>query len=73
MIKLDALEKHFPGGAIIDPAALLKAGLIARIKGRMPAVKILGSPELKKKFVFRNLGLSRAARAKIKEAGGAIG
>lgn len=71
-ISLAALAKHFSSDETIDPAALLKKGLIRRIKGRTPAVKILGSSELKKKFVFQGLGFSRAARARVKEAGGTI-
>ncbi len=42
IVNLESLEKHFSKEpAIITPELLLKAGLIRKIKGRMPEVKIL--------------------------------
>jgi len=45
----------------------LKKGLIARIKGRMPSVKILGQSESKNTMIFEGRGFkySKAAQHKI--------
>jgi len=51
---------------------LLQKGLVRRMKGRAPEVKILGQGELKKKFIFEKCQLSKAAEEKIKKAGGRV-
>ena len=50
IVNLKDLEKYFNEGEIVSPETLLEKGLIGRIKGRMPEVKILGTGELKKKL-----------------------
>ena len=54
-----ALEKKFNEGDTVSPETLLRAGLIHKAKGRMPAVKILGAGGIKKKFSFRGVSFSR--------------
>lgn len=54
----------FGEGATISPEALREAGLIRRVKGRTPQVKILGTGELKSKFVFKDVLFSVAAAEK---------
>ena len=55
IINLHTLEEHFAEGDTVSPAALLKAGIIRRVHGKIPEVKILGRGELKKKLVFKNV------------------
>lgn len=57
---------HFAEGETVSPATLLAKGLIAKRKGRIPQVKILGTGEAKKKFVFKDVLLSHALAAKMK-------
>ncbi len=73
IIDLGRIAAHFPSGATVDPAALLQAGLIHKMKGRTPALKVLGSGAIKKKFHLRGVALSASARARVEEAGGMIG
>lgn len=49
----------------ISPKNLLKRGLISRIKGRIPQIKILGVGELKRKISFSGVILSKSARKKL--------
>ena len=42
VIRFALLEQHFADGDSIDPDRLLERGLIRRMKGRVPPVKILG-------------------------------
>ena len=50
---------------IISPKSLLEKGLINRIKGKIPHVKILGVGKLKKKLNFSGVALSKSAREKL--------
>ncbi len=62
VVNLAALNTAFTEGDTISPASLLAKGLVRRAKGRAPKVKILGTGELTKKFVFKNVELSATAQ-----------
>ncbi|OHA06939.1 MAG: 50S ribosomal protein L15 [Candidatus Sungbacteria bacterium RIFCSPLOWO2_01_FULL_47_10] len=64
VINLDAINEHFSEGDSVTPETLAAKGLIAKTKGRLPAVKILGDGELKKKLVFKDVEFSASAREK---------
>ncbi len=72
ILNLGRLNPFFKDGDLITPAVLQQKGLIVKIKGRIPAVKILGDGELKKKLGFKELKVSQSAREKIEKAGGKI-
>lgn len=67
IVNLGDIAKKFKAGDTVSPESLLKAGLVSRIKGRIPEVKVLGTGELKKKLVFKDVELSRPAELKIKD------
>ena len=71
-VNLAMIENNFESGAVIRPQALLEKGLIRRQRGKTPAVKILGSGEVQKKFSFFNCQVSETAKVKIEQAGGAV-
>lgn len=63
VVNLDALDRHFKDGETITPEILLKKGLVRKIKGRAPNVKILGGGEaMKKKFIFKGVMLSKSVK-----------
>lgn len=65
VVNLAVLDKHFKEGDTISPAILLEKGLVRRIKGRTPVVKVLEKGGTKKKFVFQDVAFSKlAAKAK---------
>ena len=68
-VNLSALERAFSAGDIVSPATLLAKGLVRRHRGRVPAVKILGTGEVTKAFSIRNCTLSESARAALTKAG----
>ncbi len=72
VLNLNKLNAIFKDGDLLTPAVLLQRGLIDKIKGRLPAVKILGGGELNKKLDFKGLEFSQSAREKIEKAGGKI-
>jgi len=76
IVNLRDLEKYFSakGGSasggndtiLVNPEILLKAGLIRRIKGRTPEVKILGTGDLKKKLKIENCKMSKSVKKVLK-------
>jgi large subunit ribosomal protein L15 len=60
---------RFEDGTTIDTDALRDAGMV---KGRFDSVKILGIGEITKKFVLKNILISKTAKEKIETAGGSI-
>ncbi len=71
-VNLSALQRVFPDGATVTPAALLSAALISRKSGRVPRVKILGGGAITKKFIISGCPLSASAKAAIERAGGMV-
>ncbi len=72
ILNLADLEKRFESGARITPEILVDKGLVERKGGKLPAVKILGGGEIKKKLVIEGCRASKSAEEKIKKAGGTI-
>lgn len=72
VVNLDILEKKFNNGDIVTPAILAEKGIIKERKGKIPAVKILGTGEILKKLSVSNCLFSESAAEKIKKAGGEI-
>jgi len=57
------------GSAVIDAAALVKAGVLRRAKD---GVRLLGNGELKIKLEFAVFGASKSAVAAVEQAGGSV-
>lgn len=72
IVNLDILKKKFSPDEKINPQTLLQKGIIHKIKGLMPKVKILGKGELDKKLVVEGCEISKGAKEKIEKAGGAV-
>lgn len=56
-------------GAVVDAAALVKAGILRREKD---GVRLLGDGELKTKVDFAVFGASKKATAAVEKAGGSV-
>lgn len=65
VVNLSSLNEKFSTGEVVSPKTLHTAGLVRKIKGELPKVKILGDGELKKKLIFKDVKFSRSALAKI--------
>lgn len=72
VLNLEKLEKKFNSGEKITPAILLEKRLIHKIKGRLPAVKILGRGEITKSLIIEGCIVSKQVKEKIEKAGGRI-
>jgi len=63
VVNLGSLDV-FEESEVVNPKSLLEKGLIRRIKGRVPRVKILGTGELKGKLKIENCQFSKKAQEK---------
>ena len=72
VVNLDVLEKNTVDGEIINPENLIKKGIVSKIKGKMPRVKLLGTGKITKKIVVENCKASKSAKEAIEKAGGSI-
>lgn len=72
VINLSALEAGLETGATVSPKTLVAAKLLVAKGKRIPAVKILGTGELTKKFTIVDCTVSESAKAKILKAGGEV-
>lgn len=71
-VNLAQLDDKFKDGDLITPQSLIKNGLVSKIKGRVPEVKILAKGEITKGLKIKSCQLSQAAKQKITKAGGSI-
>ena len=65
-VKVSDLNR-FEDGAVVDTAALLKAGLIRKVN---EGVKVLGNGDLTKKLTVEAAAFTASAKEKIEKAGG---
>lgn len=72
VVNVGILEKTSKDGDTVNAENLLKKGLISKIKGRTPEVKILGTGKLTKKLIFEGCKVSKTAKEAIEKAGGVI-
>jgi large subunit ribosomal protein L15 len=73
-VNLDRVQSAIDAGrldanALIDADALVKAGVLRRVKD---GVRLLGTGELKAKAAFAVFGASKSAVAAVEKAGGSV-
>ena len=71
-VNVSDLETAFAGGSDINPTALAEAGVINRVRKKVPLVKILGSGEVTKSFTVSGCAVSESAKTKLEAAGGKV-
>jgi large subunit ribosomal protein L15 len=67
VVNVSDLEAAFSAGATVDPAALVKAGVLST---RKPAVKVLGDGAITKALTVSAHAFTESAKKKIAAAGG---
>ena len=72
VVNLHDLETAFKAGETVSPGTLLTKGLVRRVKGRAPSIKILGSGSVSKALIMKGVALSESARAAILAGQGTI-
>jgi len=71
-INVENLEKNFQKEEKVNPEVLIKKGIIRKIKGEIPKVKILAKGKLTKALIVEDCFVSKGAKEKIEKAGGTI-
>ena len=71
-VNLDAIERSFNAGEIVNPTTLLEKNVIKTKNGRVPQVKILARGTISKKVTISACLVSETAKAAIEKAGGKI-
>ena len=66
VVNLYLIERKFREGETVSPSSLLARGLVRRQKGKLPQVKMLGTGDLTKKLVFKDVVFSASAEKKLK-------
>lgn len=71
-VSVESLAKHFKAGETVSPATLVAKGVVRRVAGKLPPVKILGGGSLSVKLVFQGVKTSASAKSAIEAAGGTM-
>ncbi len=72
IVNLDELERVFANGDLVTLETLLEKGLVKKVRGQNPSVKILGRGAAEKKLKLVGLLISRSAKEAIEKAGGTV-
>jgi large subunit ribosomal protein L15 len=67
IVNIEQLGAEFPAGAEVTPESMLEKGLVSSVK---PAIKVLGSGEVKVALKVKAHAFSEEARKKLEAAGG---
>lgn len=62
----------FEDGAAVNPKILFEKGMVRKVSGKLPVVKILGNGEISKKISVSDCEISKSASEKIQKAGGSV-
>lgn len=72
-LTLEKLAKHFTSGEKVTIKALVEKGVVRRIGGRIPPIKVLARGELSHALTIpKGIQLSEDAKAKVTAAGGTV-
>jgi large subunit ribosomal protein L15 len=70
LVKVKDLSDRFPAGSMVDPDALVRAGLIK--KSARGAIKVLGDGDIGHALIVKTHRISESARQKLEAAGGRV-
>jgi large subunit ribosomal protein L15 len=71
-VSLLVVENNYTAGERVTPQSLFDKGLIKKISGKFPPVKILAKGEITKKITVKNCLVSATVKDAIEKAGGTI-
>lgn len=71
-VSLGLISNNFKANTIVSPATLYKKGIVSKVSGKLPKIKILATGEIDKAFTFIDCLTSQAVKEKIEKIGGKI-
>lgn len=72
VVNLGVVADAFKDGDVVSVSTLLAKGIVKKVGGKQPAVKILSGGDLAKKLRFVGVSMSVSTKEKIEKAGGAV-
>ncbi|MEQ1561295.1 MAG: 50S ribosomal protein L15 [Nitrospira sp.] len=72
VVNIGDINKVFKNGDVVSPATLIKAGLVKKVSGDLPRVKVLATGDLDKSLSFKDCSVSTTAKSAIEKAGGSV-
>lgn len=72
VLNLSSIESGFSAGETVNTKTLLEKGLIQKVSGKIPTIKILGNDKITKVLSFEGVKLSEGAKKLVESAGGKI-
>jgi len=72
VVNITSLEGKFKNNSLVNPTTLVLAGIVEKIEGKNPKVKILGTGKLSKKLSIEHCKVSKTAKDAIEKAGGSV-
>lgn len=70
-VSLTEIEKAFKAGERVEPSTLVEKGLVEKIEGNFPRIKVLAG-EITKKVTVSGVEISASAKAQVEKAGGKV-
>ena len=61
-----------PAGTVLTPKTFVDLKLVSLLKGKVPAIKVLGNGEITQALTIKKVAVSASATAKIEKAGGKV-
>lgn len=71
-VSLGLISANFKDKEIVSPSTLYKKGLVSKISGQLPKIKVLSTGELDKPLTFIDCQTSQTVKEKIEKIGGKI-
>lgn len=72
IVSLGDLEGAYEAQGQVTPETLRERGLVSRVKGKIPAVKILSAGSITKALLIKGCLVSAKAKEAIEKAGGSV-
>lgn len=71
-IAIGVISSSYNANTIVSPSTLYKKGLVTKVSGQLPKVKILATGDLDKTLIFIDCLMSQTVKEQIEKIGGKI-
>lgn len=72
VVTLTQIDAVVSNGAELTRNSLFEMGIVSKVKGKVPGVKILNTGTISKKVTVKGIPTSKSAKEAIEKAGGAV-
>lgn len=72
IVTLAQLDALVPTGTVVTRTTLIELGVVSKVRGKIPSMKVLATGTLSKKFTIKGIPVSGSAKEAIEKAGGSV-